>query len=104
MSHLGNLIQKVDSRRTFFFQECVDFRSDVVHNCGSITCSVQSHNGSCYEECNSCQDQAGNGPNTLVSDSVSNLNTLDTGRYDGRIRDKTDVIAEASTTCDRADS
>ena len=39
-----------------------------------------------------------------MSDSVCNLYALDTGGYDGRIGDQTDVVAEASTAGDRADS
>ena len=39
-----------------------------------------------------------------MSDSVCNLYTLDTGGYDGRIGDQTDVVAEAGAAGDRADS
>ena len=39
-----------------------------------------------------------------MSDSVCNLYTLDTGGYDGRIGDQTDVVAEAGATGDRTGS
>ena len=39
-----------------------------------------------------------------MSDSVDNFYTLNTGRYDSSIGDQTDVVAEASTTCDSTNS
>ena len=70
----------------------------------AVNCFTRkTHCHACNEEADASECKAEYRPNTLVSDSVYNLYTLDTGRYDSGIGDKTDVVAEAGTACDRAD-
>ena len=99
-----NLFKQGNCRRSFFCEECPYIIRNLVYNMRTINCFTRkTHCHACNEETDASECQTHYGPNTLVSDSVYYLYALNTGRYDSGIGDKTDVVAEAGTACDRAD-